>query len=108
MQVTHDAGGLIFTVNAFGRDISFNICRQADLVPQAYIRLGDNKDNFAYMSLQNLVQKDGFNAVKGMHGELWKQADHEATMLTAAKWLSQVDRIEHNSFYQKHFAHLVA
>lgn len=108
MQVTHDAAGLIFTMSAHGRDISFNICRKADLVETAYIRRGDNKDNFSYMSLTNLVQQDGFNAVKGIHGEVWKDANHSELMLEAAEWLAQVDGIEHNEFYQQHFAHLVA
>lgn len=108
MQVTHDAAGLIFTVNAHGRNISFNLCRKADMVDQAYIRRGDNKDNFSYMSLQNLVQKDGFNAVKGIHGDQWKDVDHDTIMREAAQWLAQVDQIQYNSFYRKHFAHLVA
>lgn len=108
MQVHHDAAGLIFTMSAHGRDISFNICRQADLVEQAYIRRGDSKDNYSYMSLQNLVQKDGFNAVKGIHGDQWKDVNHADLMLEAAEWLAQVDRIGRNEFYQRHFAHLVA
>lgn len=108
MQVTHDTAGLIFTVDAHGRNISFNICRKADRVEQAYIRKGDNKDNFSYMSLQNLVSKNGFDAVKHIHGEQWKDVNHTDIMLEAAEWLAQVDQIEHNEFYQKHFAHLVA
>lgn len=108
MQVTHDAAGLIFTMSAHGREISFNICRQADLVKQAYIRRGDSKDNFSYMSLTNLVSKKGFDAVKGIHGEQWKDVNHSDIMLEAAEWLAQVDQIEHNMFYLEHFAYLVA
>ncbi len=108
MQVHHDAAGLIFTIDAHGRNISFNLCRKADLVESAYIRRGDNKDNFSYMSLQNLVQKDGFNAVKGIHGAAWKDVNHTDIMLEAAEWLAQVEQIEHNEFFQKYFAHLVA
>lgn len=108
MQVTHDAAGLIFTMSAHGREISFNLCRKADMVKDAYIRRGDNKDNFTYMSLTNLVSKKGFDAVKGIHGEQWKDVNHSDIMLEAAEWLAQVHNIEYNDFYQKHFAHLVA
>jgi len=108
MQVHHDAAGLIFTVDAHGRNISFNVCRKADLVEGAYIRRGTNKDDFSYMSLQNLVSKQGFDAVKHIHGDKWKDVNHTDAMLEAAEWLAQVDQIEHNEFFQKHFAHLVA
>jgi hypothetical protein len=108
MEVIHDAAGLIFNLNAFGRTISFTLCRKADLVEEAYIRRGTSKDDFSYMSLKNLVEKKGFESIRSFYGPLWADASHSDLMLEAAEWLSMVHGIEELPFYQKHFEHLVA
>lgn len=108
MQVHHDAAGLIFNLDAHGRQISFNICRKAHLVEDAYIRRGTSKDDFSYISLKNLVDKKGFENVRTFYGPQWAEVSHSDVMLEAAEWLAMVEGIDQLQFYQQHFAHLVA
>lgn len=107
MDVVHDAAGLIFTIAANGRSISFNICRKANAIEEAYIRLGTSKEDFSYMSLKNLVEKKGFENIRNFYGPLWADVSHSDVMLQAAEWLAMVEGVDRCHFYQKHFAHLV-
>lgn len=107
MHVHHDAAGLVFFIEAVGRQISFTLCRRAEKVTEAYIRRGNSKEEFSYLPLAALVDEGAFNHSTNFIKGAWEGADWASTMEEAANWLSVVRGIEELPFYQEHFKHRV-
>ncbi|MNR46645.1 hypothetical protein D3C85_1656440 [compost metagenome] len=107
MNVHHDAAGLVFTMVANGNLISFEICRKAENIEHAYLRRGDNVDEFQYIPLKAVVDQRAYEGTTRFFKGPWlREISHRHTMVELADWLSQVRECETSEFYMEHFASL--
>lgn len=108
MQVHHDAGGLVFNLTARGTEISFNVCRDPEMIESAYVRRGSSPEDYSYIALTALINKTVFDGTVKFYGGAWlADLGQAVTMIEVADWLGQIEGVERSQFYMRHFADLV-